>query len=446
MTTLLRLAVVAALACTLVGCTDMVDGDQARTCRTAIPALNLSASDIEILRTTPLATRDGVRVDYRARAEGGPASDRFLECRFAPGAIPSERNVIVEANTESGPLSDVRLQLIRRFWLRGTELAGDPAPVWNAAHVPTMPRVIAVGLQHLVSALPLTAIYAMLAAAYSLIYGLVGRINLAFGELAAVGGYATFLTFVLADGSRGSVAVPLALALTVALTTALSYGIATGRLVFAPLMLRTGQQLLIGTISLAIVLQEFMRLAQGSRHLWLRPMLNTPSAVARSDDFVVTVTPSAITGAAICLIAALALLAVMKRTRFGRAWRACADDPLAAELFGIDRGAVLFKTFALASLLTGLAGYVATVYYGTFGYVGGVSLGLKSLIAAIIGGIGSVPGAFLGGLLLGFAETSWSALFPIEFRDLAIFVLLVFLLIVRPGGLFGLHEVLPPKV
>ncbi|HEU4380690.1 MAG TPA: branched-chain amino acid ABC transporter permease, partial [Hyphomicrobiaceae bacterium] len=133
-------------------------------------------------------------------------------------------------------------------------------------------------------------------------------------------------------------------------------------------------------------------------------------------------------------------------SRFGRTWRACADDPLAAELFGVDRGRVLFQTFALASLLTGLAGYVATIYYGTFGYVGGVSLGLKALIAAIVGGIGSVPGAFLGGLLLGLVETTWSALFPIEFRDLAVFALLVFLLIVRPGGLFGLNEALPPKV
>ncbi len=445
MTMVPRLAVVAALACTLVGCADIVDAEQARTCRTAVPALNLSASDVEITRTTPLASRDGVRVGYRARVAAGPTSDRFLECRFALGAIPSERNTIVDATTETGPLSDVRLQLIRRFWLKGSELAADPEPVWNAARVPTVPRLLAVGLQHVLSALPLTAIYAMLAAAYSLIYGLVGRINLAFGELAAVGGYATFLTFVLADGSSDT-AVPLALALAVALTSALSYGIATGRLVFAPLMQRTGQQLLIGTISLAIVLQEYMRLAQGPRHHWLRPILNTPSAVARSEDFVVTVTPAAMTAAAICLAAALAVLALMRMSRFGRAWRACADDPLAAELFGIDRGLVLFKTFALASLLTGLAGYVATVYYGTFGYVGGVSLGLKSLIAAIVGGIGSVPGAFLGGLLLGFAETTWSALFPIEFRDLAIFVLLVFLLIVRPAGLFGLHEALPPKV
>jgi branched-chain amino acid transport system permease protein len=440
-----RLAVLATLACALASCANMVDADQARLCRTIVPALNLSAADVEILRTISLASGDGVRVDYRTRAEAGQASDRFLECRFAVGPPTPDGGLLVGMATEAGPLSDLRLQMIRRFWLRGTDVASDPEPVWNARHVPTVPRPLAVTLQHVLTALPATAIYAMLAAAYSLIYGLVGRINLAFGELAAIGGYATFLMFVLADGS-GSVAVPLVLALGAALVSALSYGVATGRMVFAPLMQRTGQQLLIGTISLAIVLQEYMRLAQGPRHLWLRPMLNTPSAVVRSDDFLVTVTPAAMTGAVLCLVAALAVLGLMKASRFGRAWRACADDPLAAELFGVDRGRVLFKTFALASLLTGLAGYVATVYYGTFGYVGGVSLGLKALIAAIVGGIGSVPGAFLGGLLLGLVETGWSALFPIEFRDLAVFVLLVFLLIVRPGGLFGLNEALPPKV
>lgn len=107
--------------------------------------------------------------------------------------------------------------------------------------------------------------------------------------------------------------------------------------------------------------------------------------------------------------------------------------------------AAAYWTFALASALAGLAGYAMTVYYGTVGYAGGIVLGLKALLAAIVGGIGSVPGAFLGGLLLGGTEALWSALFPIEFRDLAIFILLAALLVVRPTGLFGLAEPLPRK-
>jgi branched-subunit amino acid ABC-type transport system permease component len=230
-----------------------------------------------------------------------------------------------------------------------------------------------------------------------------------------------------------------------ALGAGLVYGVATGRFVFVPLMRQTGQRVLIGTMALAIALQEFLRLAQGSRLTWVQPMLNAPYAVARAGDFVVTVTPMALGAAALCLSAALALLALMRWSRFGRAWRACADDALAAELFGIDRNRVLLTTFALASALAGIAGYVMTVYYGTVGYAGGIVLGLKALLAAVVGGIGSVPGAFLGGILLGCAEALWSALFPIEFRELAIFTLLVVLLVFRPSGLFGFAEPLPRK-
>jgi branched-chain amino acid transport system permease protein len=292
---------------------------------------------------------------------------------------------------------------------------------------------------------PPTAIYALLATAYSLLYGLVGRINFAFGELAAVGGYAAFLALALVGPERG-LAPALAFALMLTLAAAVIHGIAAGRFVFAPLMRRTGQQMLIGTLALALVLQEYLRLAQGSRLLWVQPVLNTPYAVARAGDFLVTLTPIALAVGVLCLMAALALVLLIKFTRFGRAWRACADDPLAAELFGVDRRRLLVETFAIASGLAGLAGYVVTIYYGTFGYAGGIVIGLKSLIAAIVGGIGSVPGALLGGILIGGAEAAWSALFPIEFRELAIYVLLVILMLFRPHGLFGFGEPLPPKV
>ena len=331
-----------------------------------------------------------------------------------------DRGALIGVTTESGRLGELRLQLLQRFWLEAEGAAADPEPVPGASLSPQVPRAVAVGLQHLLFALPPVAIYALLAAAYSLVYGLVGRLNLAFGELAAVSGYAAFLGVAIAGPDRAW-RCRSSSRWCWRLSAGLAYGVATGRLVFAPLMRQSGQRVLIGTIALAIVLQEGLRLAQGSRLKWVQPMLNAPYAVARAGNFVVTVTPMALLAAALCLGAALALLALMRWSRFGRAWRACADDALAAELFGVDRGRVLLATFALASALAGLAGYVMTVYYGTVGYAGGIVLGLKALLAAVAGGIGSVPGAFLGGLLLGCAEALWSALFPIEFRDLAIF-------------------------
>lgn len=440
-----RLVPAVALACAVAGCA-AVDAGQARTCRSILPALNPSASAIDITRTLQLSAGDGVRIEYRVRAAAVPVRARHVECQFLSASHASpERGSLLGVSTETGPLGEVRLHLLKRFWLEREGAAADPEPVANAGDVPDVPRAVAIGLQHMLLALPPIAIYALLAAAYSLVYGLVGRINFAFGELAAVGGYAAFLAFALV-GAQSGAAMALLLALLLALTAALSHGVAAGRLVFAPLVRLTGQQLLIATIALAVVLQEYLRLTQGARLLWVQPLFNTPQAVARSGDFVVTVTPVAMAAVLVCLVAALALLILMKSTRFGRAWRACADDPVSAALFGVDCRAVLLQTFALASLLAGLAGYVVTVYYGTFGYAGGIVLGLKSLLAAVAGGIGSVPGALLGGILLGCAESLWSALFPIEFRDLAVLCLLVGLLVFRPGGLFGLNEPLPPRV
>jgi branched-chain amino acid transport system permease protein len=440
MTKLPWLMAIAALFCALAGCGGYAE--RSRICRSIIPALNPPQTAIEIKRTVALGN-DEVRIDYRTRPPIGAATSRWLECRFAPAAQASrQRDQLVGVATEAGALGELRLYVLRRFWLEREGATADPEPIAAAARAPEVPRAIAVSLQHLLFALPSIAVYALLAAAYSLIYGLVGRINLAFGELAAVGGYAAFLAFALI-GTSGNIAIGLGLALVLALATALSHGVAAGRLVLRPLLLRRGQQVLIGTIGLAIVLQEYLRLAQGSRLLWLQPMFNAPYAVARAGDFVVTVTPVALTTAASCLIAALALVGVMRLSRFGRAWRACADDPLAAALFGIDRDLVFLQTFSLASALAGLAGCVLTIYYGSVGYAGGIVLGLKSLVAAIAGGIGSVPGALLGGVLLGGAESIWSALFPIEFRDLAIFVLLVLLLVLRPTGLLGSREPAP---
>lgn len=422
----------------------MIDAGQARTCRSVIPAINPTDAGIEIMRTVPLGG-DGVRIDYRVRAADAPTRDRFIACQFSGSSLASaERGTLVGVVTEAGPLGELRLQLLKRFWLATEGTAADPEPISGATRVPALPRPMAVALQHVLLALPSISIYALLAAAYSLIYGLVGRINLAFGELAAVSGYAAFLGVAIA-GPGGGIAVPLLLALALALMAALCWGVASGRFVFQPLAAQTGQRVLIGTVALAIVLQEFLRLAQGSRLKWVQPMLGTPYAVARAGDFVVTVTPMAAGSAALCLLAAGALVGLMHATRFGRSWRACADDPGAAELFGVDRGRVLLGTFALGSVLAGVAGYVVTIYYGTLGYAGGFVLGIKALLAAVVGGIGSVPGAFLGGLLLGGAEALWSALFPIEFRDLAIFALLVALLVLRPNGLFGFAELLPKR-
>jgi branched-chain amino acid transport system permease protein len=286
--------------------------------------------------------------------------------------------------------------------------------------------------------LPQTAVYALLAAAYSLIYGLVGRINLAFGALAATGGYAAAFGASLAHGAPPGYVLMTAGVLGVAVAAA--WGATSGRWAFAPLAGASGQQTLVATVGLAIFLSELLRLTQGVRPNWVAPVLNAPFGLARAGDFVVTTSADALFSASVALGAGTALVVAMQFSRFGREWRAYADDALAAAMFGIDPRAIFLKTFGLASALAGLAGFVMTMFYGAVGYDAAATLGLKALVAAIIGGVGSIPGALIGGILLGGFEALWSSAFAVDYRDVASFALLAVLLALRPGGLLGARE------
>jgi branched-chain amino acid transport system permease protein len=292
--------------------------------------------------------------------------------------------------------------------------------------------------------LPTAASYGLLAAAYSLVYGLFGRINLAFGEIAATGGAAAFLGAALFPEAPGP--WRLTVALMFGLWGAAMHGVVIERLVIWPLRQARGQQSLVATIGVALFVQEYLRLAQGSDAKWVTAILDYPIFLARAGAFAVTVTPIALMIAAVAGVAAAAVLAALRFSRVGRDWRATADDATAAALFGVDPKALSLETFALACGLVGLAGAAVTVFYGSLGITYTTSLGLKALIAAIVGGIGSVPGAFLGGLSIALIEGLWSAYGPIVYRDFVIDGLLVAMLVLRPGGLFGYRELSPRRV
>jgi branched-chain amino acid transport system permease protein len=436
---------VLALCLVFAACSAVVDTSQLRVCRVVVMALNPADPAIDISRVERLREGMGLRLIYRVVRPGQPLRDRTLECQFTTeNKVASTVSQLSGVTTEEGPLGEVRLALIRRFWLNPA-FATHPAawPLSNAATAREVPRIVAVVLQQVLVALPLITIYGLLATSYSLIYGLIGRINLAFGEIVTVGGYATFLSIALTSLGSGVLALVCALALS--LVIAAAYGAAAGRFVFWRLRFASGQQALVATVGLAIFLQEFLRLTQGSHAHWLPPILNSPVPIARSGGFVVTVTWIALIVTCGALIAAVILFATLKKSRFGLCWQATADDPVAAALCGVSPARIQVQTFILASALAGHAGYIVTIYYGAIGFTDGATIGMKSLIAAIVGGIGSVPGAFVGGLTLGLVECTWSALFPLEYRDVIVYGLLVAVLIFRPSGLLGHADPLAPK-
>jgi branched-chain amino acid transport system permease protein len=425
----LWLALAALLLVLLPGCSDWPDAHEARICRMLAPAINPPGASIDVLRSRKL--QDGrVEIMYDALVSGPESYRRILTCEFSGSELSA-------VWSDGRPIGDVRLVFLKRFWLRTNEAAAaDPAPYMYLGSVPEVSRSMAIALQHTLSALPLISLYALLAPAYALVYGLIGRINLAFGEFAAIGGYGALIGAALAGAGSPWLAVIL-ICLALGLWAASMHGLAASQLVFLPLRRASGQHTLIATVGLAIALQEYLRLTQGTAMRWVGPMLNQPIGLARSEMFVVTATPISGVVTVIALVAAGVVLIAMRKTRFGRYWRACADDPFAARLMGIDFRSVLVKSLVLATALAGVAGTMSTLFYGGLGYAGGIVFGLKALIAAIVGGIGSIPGAFVGGILIGGLEALWSALFPIEYRDLAVYCALAAFLIWRPEGVLG---------
>jgi branched-chain amino acid transport system permease protein len=433
------LLIVLIAAATLGGCSPSLETDQARLCRMALPALITQDAEITILTQTPDADGRGLRVAFTAKTPGGERQSHLAACRFREPGRPRESRDLTSLALDGRALSETRLFLLIRYWLATPEgRDADPAPVGDLSALPVAPHAIAYGLQMAVDGLPAASIYALLAAAYSLIYGLIGRINFAFGEIAAAGGYAAAIAALAMLGWPPGVLLTAAFVLAVAVAAA--WGFASARVLFIPLRQARGQQVLVATVGLAIFLRELLRLAQGDRSSWMSPQLNQPFALARSGDFVAVATPMAFVVSAVTLVAGFCLVVIFRYSRIGREWRAYADDPLAAELMGISPAAITASAFVLSGALAGLAGASMTAAFGAVGYSLSATLTLKALTAAIIGGIGSLPGAFLGGLIVGAAETGWSAVFPIDDRDIAVYVLLTLFIALRPSGLLGQRE------
>ena len=402
----------------------------------ALPALAPEGARIEIEKQAPDADGRGLVVAFTIASPGEEPEPHVAGCRFRERGRPRQSRDLVSLTLDGAPLSDTQLFFLVRYWLATPDgRAADPAPLGDLRRALRLPPSLAYGLQMALDGLPLSAIYALLAAAYSLIYGLVGRINFAFGELAAAGGYAAAMAALALAGLPPAPLLVAAFALAAAV--ACGWGFASARCVFIPLRLARGQQALVATIGLALFLQELLRIAQGDRTSWMSPLFNQPFALARSKEFIAVATPMTFVSAALALMVGLGLVLLFRWTRTGREWRAYADDPLAAELFGVSPVALTARAFALAGALAGLAGGIMTAAYGAVGYSLSATLTLKALAAAIVGGIGSLPGAFLGGLVIGAAEAGWSALFPIDDRDLAVYALLVLFIALRPSGLLG---------
>ncbi len=297
-------------------------------------------------------------------------------------------------------------------------------------------------LQQLINGLTLGAIYGLIAIGYTMVYGIIGMINFAHGDIYMIGAFLSIIGFVVFT-SIGVSYVPLALVLVLLLSVCLTatYGWTVERIAYRPLRGSTRLAPLISAIGMSIFLQNYVQLLQGARNKVLQPVIPGGIPVLKTEGFTVQMSylQMVIILLTVALMAGFTLL--IARTPLGRAQRACEQDQKMAALLGVNVDRTISLTFVIGAGLAAVAGLMVTLYYGVIDFYIGFLAGIKAFTAAVLGGIGSLPGAMLGGLLIGLIEAMWSAYFSVEYKDVAAFAILVLVLIFLPTGLLGRPEV-----
>ena len=297
-------------------------------------------------------------------------------------------------------------------------------------------------LQQLINGLTLGSAYALIAIGYTMVYGIIGMINFAHGEIYMIATYVAFITLT-ALGMFGVEYLPVMflIALLSSIIVASAFGWSLERLAYRPLRGSNRLIPLISAIGMSIFLQNYVRLGQGSRDVSLPSLLQGGLTFGPEGGFQATLSYMQILIFVVTFIAMSALTWFISRSRMGRACRAVAQDLGMANLLGIDTNRVIASTFVIGAAMAAVAGVLLGMQYGVANPFIGFIAGLKAFTAAVLGGIGSIPGAVLGGLILGIAEALTAAYFSTEYKDIVAFGLLVTILLFKPTGLLGKPEI-----
>ena len=280
-------------------------------------------------------------------------------------------------------------------------------------------------IQQLVNGLVVGSVYALVALGYTMIYGILGIINFAQGEIYMFGAFGAVLTLA-ATGELG-------LAVLAGISSACVVGVLLERIAFRPLRGTHPLIPLISAIGASIFLSSLALLLFGPEDRSF-PLDFSPAS-HRVFGARITDLQLIIAGVSFGLMVILTLF--VNLTKHGKAILAVAMDSDAARLSGISVNLTYVVTFLLGSALSGAAGILMAVYYNATSPTMGLLPGLKGFSAAILGGVGSIPGAIIGGLVLGVAENMGAAYISSSFKDAFAFIALVLVLIIRPRGILG---------
>ncbi len=281
-------------------------------------------------------------------------------------------------------------------------------------------------LQQLINGLSLGSIYALLALGYTMVYGIIKLINFAHGDIYMLGAFWGY--YVINYWHFNFIFALLSAMLVCAVS-----GVIIEYLAYRPLRHSPRIAALITAIGVSYFLENGMSYLYGSSTRSFPQIIkqvNYDFGGVQISNIQILILVTA------CLLMILLQL-IIKRTKMGRAMRAVSVDPDAAELVGININRTISFTFALGSSMAGAAGVLIGLYYNSIDPLMGMTPGIKAFVAAVVGGIGSVPGASLGGFLIGLLETGVQAIGLSAYKDAAVYLVLIIILLILPAGIFG---------
>jgi len=294
--------------------------------------------------------------------------------------------------------------------------------------------------QQLINGLTMGGVYSLIAIGYTMVYGILGMLNFAHGEIYMIGGFTGW--WVLHLLSRNNVpimnsAAVIALMIVIAMGVTALLGVLTERFAYRPLRKAPRINLLLSALGVSIFLQNMVLTFQGAKARVFHTSSLIPEnlRIFQVGDVVISFARLLVIVISFLLMALLTLM--VRKTKAGKAMRATAQDIEAATFMGIDVDRIIVLVFIIGSALGGAAGTLVGVLFTQVDYYVGFQAGLKGFTAAVLGGIGSIPGAMFGGLILGLAESLAVTFFPTAYKDVVAFTILILVLIFRPRGLMG---------
>ena len=319
--------------------------------------------------------------------------------------------------------------------------------------------------QQVLNGLVIGSVYALVALGYTMVYGILGLINFAHGDILMIGALTAYA--VVKGLAQFALPAPLLLSIAAcaAIAVCMALNVSIERIAYRPLRLSNAPRLapLITAIGMSILLQTIAMLVWGREYKVFPEILSSNPVTV----FGAFITPTKILILCVATIMMVGLLVLVHKTKLGRAMRATAENPKVAALMGVNPDQVIATTFALGAALAAVAGLLVAANYNNAHFSMGFMLGLKAFTAAVLGGIGNLGGAMVGGLVLGVVESLGAGYLDVltdlcyldafsttlhttceenggslpllgsQYQDVIAFVILILCLTIRPSGLLG---------